>query len=179
MMVASRVVAQALLLIAVSALSGACGGASGTATVVATSAPVSASTPASSPPAPTTTTVVPVVTPRATATPASSSTVAPLTTVAASPPAAAPTMSAVPSTVEVKIVDFAFEPATLTIPVGASVVWTNTGVQHTVFSTQPVRLLFSPVLEKGDTYRFTFTRPGTYTYVCSLHPDMMGQIVVQ
>lgn len=80
-------------------------------------------------------------------------------------------------TVEVKIVDFAFVPATLTVAVGTTVVWRNTGVEHTTMSLD--NLWSSTVLEAGDTFRYTFTKPGTYKYICGLHPEMKATVVVQ
>jgi OOP family OmpA-OmpF porin len=76
----------------------------------------------------------------------------------------------------VTIADFAFSPATLTVPVGTAVTWTNQdGSNHLVkFSDAG-----SDRLKKGATYRRTFTAPGTYAYECSIHPSMTGTVVVQ
>lgn len=98
-------------------------------------------------------------------------------TVTASRAAATPVALPTPGTAEVKIVDFAFVPATLTVPVGTTVVWTNTGVEHTTTSRDNVWA--SEVMEPGDTFRFTFTQPGTYPYLCALHPDMVAVVIVR
>jgi plastocyanin len=82
-----------------------------------------------------------------------------------------------PGTVEVQIVDFAFVPATLIVPVGTTVRWTNTGVEHTTTSRDNV--WGSEVLERGETFSFRFTQPGTYPYICGLHPDMTAVVIVQ
>ena len=37
----------------------------------------------------------------------------------------------------------------------------------------------SDILMAGDTYSFTFSAPGTYPIICTLHPDMVGTVVVQ
>jgi len=79
----------------------------------------------------------------------------------------------------VRIVDFAFEPATLTVPVGTTVIWRNTGVQHTVLTLTGSVRIASDVLEGGDAFSFTFAQSGTFPYVCGLHPDMEGTIVVR
>jgi plastocyanin len=78
----------------------------------------------------------------------------------------------------VMIMDYAFTPADLTIPVGTTVVWTNMdAAAHDVVSTDGGPL-DSPNLATGDTFEFTFDTPGTYEYFCSLHPDMTGTITV-
>ncbi len=81
-------------------------------------------------------------------------------------------------TVEVRIVDFAFEPATITVSPGTTVVWTNVGpTAHTTTSRQ--RLWDSGILQKGASYRFTFDKPGAYDYWCVLHPSMLGTVIVK
>ena len=55
--------------------------------------------------------------------------------------------------------------------------WTNDGlVIHTTTSTDGV--WDSAILNPGDTFSFTFDEAGTYEYLCSLHPTMVGTIVV-
>jgi len=79
---------------------------------------------------------------------------------------------------QVTIDNFAFNPATLTIPAGTTVTWTNQDdMLHTV--TAANRLFSSKGLETGDVYSHTFTTPGTYTYFCSLHPRMTATIIVK
>ena len=95
----------------------------------------------------------------------------------ATAPAGASATTGTAGTVEVKIVDFAFDPPTLTVPVGTKVTWTNTGVQHTVLSLDGV--FSSKILDRGDTFSFTFDKAGTFKYMCGLHPDMKATIVVQ
>ena len=77
----------------------------------------------------------------------------------------------------VTIVKFAFSPETITVPVGASVTWTNQDLDtpHIVaFSDQS-----SPKLDKGATWSRSFSTPGTYTYKCGVHPYMTGTVVVK
>ncbi|HJQ42750.1 MAG TPA: cupredoxin family copper-binding protein [Jatrophihabitantaceae bacterium] len=84
-----------------------------------------------------------------------------------------------PSGVSVAIKNYAFSPATLSVGVGSTVTWTNDDTApHTVtVSSGPVKFA-SPTLQKGDTYSFTFTTPGTYSYYCAVHPSMTGSVVV-
>ena len=79
---------------------------------------------------------------------------------------------------EVKIDNFSFGPQTVTIPVGATVTWTNRDdIPHTVVSTDGV--FKSKVRDTDEKFSYTFTKAGTYSYFCSVHPKMTGQIVVQ
>jgi plastocyanin len=83
-----------------------------------------------------------------------------------------------PETTEVKIDNFSFGPATLTVPVGTSVTWTNRDdIPHTVVSTDGV--FKSKVLDTDEKFSFTFSKAGTYPYFCSIHPKMTGKVVVQ
>ncbi|MGW3246113.1 cupredoxin domain-containing protein [Streptomyces sp. NPDC001070] len=76
----------------------------------------------------------------------------------------------------VAIAGFAFSPATLTVSHGTSVTWTNHDSEpHNVVGGP----LHSPTLSKGASYSYTFTRPGTYSYICSIHPYMHGTVVVK
>jgi plastocyanin len=79
----------------------------------------------------------------------------------------------------VKIDNFSFIPATLTVPPGAKVTWTNNDdVPHTVVSTNNA-FTHSPALDTDDAFSYTFTKAGTYEYFCSVHPKMVGKIVVR
>jgi len=82
------------------------------------------------------------------------------------------------ATSEVKIDNFSFGPQTLTVPVGATVTWTNRDdIPHTVVSTDGV--FKSKVRDTDETFSYTFTKPGTYPYFCSIHPKMTGQVMVK
>src|SRR5579884_471791 len=77
----------------------------------------------------------------------------------------------------VTIANFAFAPGSITVAPGTTVTWTNTdSVAHTV--TADDKSWGSGSLSKNATYSFSFTQPGTYTYHCSIHPDMTGTIIV-
>jgi plastocyanin len=77
----------------------------------------------------------------------------------------------------VSIVDFAFQPASIEVPAGSTVTWTNTGAApHTV--TADDGSFDSGKLGPGASFNQTFTTPGTYTYHCEVHPQMTGTVVV-
>jgi len=81
---------------------------------------------------------------------------------------------------EVVIDNFTFGPNMLTVAAGTKVTWKNDDSDpHTVTSAADPKLLKSPPLDTGDSFSFTFDKPGTYKYFCSLHPHMQGAIVVQ
>ena len=78
---------------------------------------------------------------------------------------------------EVAIDNFNFAAPTITVPVGATVTWTNRDdVPHNVVSTD--NAFKSPVLDTDQKFSHMFETPGTFKYYCSLHPRMTGQIVV-
>jgi plastocyanin len=79
---------------------------------------------------------------------------------------------------EVKIDNFSFGPQTVTVPVGATVTWINNDdIPHTVVSTDGV--FKSKVRDTDEKFSYTFTKAGTYSYYCSVHPKMTGKVVVQ
>lgn len=78
----------------------------------------------------------------------------------------------------VNIVDFEFQPSSITVSVGTTVTWHNMGsVTHTVTSTSG--LFNSGNISPGGTFPFTFENAGTYTYHCSIHTSMTGTVIVQ
>lgn len=77
----------------------------------------------------------------------------------------------------IELTDFMFSPAALTVPVGTTVSWKNLDEEpHTVISVDG--LFRSGALDKDEAFRFTFSSAGTFRYVCSIHPKMVGTIVV-
>ena len=80
------------------------------------------------------------------------------------------------STHEVAIDDDRFSPATIEIEVGETVVWTNRGRE--VHTTTSDGAWDSGDIRPGAEFSFTFTRAGTYDYVCQYHPEMRGRVVV-
>ena len=84
------------------------------------------------------------------------------------------------STVEVKIDNFSFGPGSLTVAIGTTVTWTNRDdIPHTVVSTDDAKTFKSKVLDTDEKFSFTFSKPGTYPYFCSIHPKMTGKVIVQ
>ena len=77
---------------------------------------------------------------------------------------------------DIRVVDNAFSPKTKTITAGTTLVWSNAGaLPHTVTRSGAFD---SGLLMPGDTYRRSFNTPGTYDYLCTLHPGMVGSVVV-
>jgi plastocyanin len=80
--------------------------------------------------------------------------------------------------VEVKIDNFSFSPATITVPVGTTVRWTNRDdIPHTVVADD--KSFKSKPLDTDEQFTYTFTKPGIYPYFCSIHPRMTAKVVVQ
>jgi plastocyanin len=80
----------------------------------------------------------------------------------------------------VTISNFAFGPAVLTVVPGTKVTWTNSDEEpHTVMSADGGLTFKSPALDTDDKFSFTFEKPGTYKYFCSIHPHMVGTVVVK
>jgi plastocyanin len=84
--------------------------------------------------------------------------------------------SAQPAQIVIK--DFMFKPASVTLQAGSTVTWANKDDEpHTVVSD--TGLFRSGAVDTGDTFSFRFDKPGTYHFSCSIHPRMIGTIVVQ
>lgn len=78
----------------------------------------------------------------------------------------------------VTIQNFAFSPATITIKAGQSVTWTNEdNIGHS--ATSDNGSFDTGVLSQGQSKSITFAKAGTYTYHCSVHPDMKATVIVQ
>jgi len=89
----------------------------------------------------------------------------------------APSMAPAASATAVTISGFAFGPASISIPVGSTVTWTNQdGTAHTV--TADDGSFDSGSLAQGATFSQTFDTPGTYTYHCAIHSSMTGTVTV-
>ena len=79
---------------------------------------------------------------------------------------------------EVKIDNFSFGPAAITVAAGTTVTWTNRDdIPHTVVADD--KTFKSKVLDTDEKFSYTFTKAGTYPYYCTIHPKMTGTIVVQ
>lgn len=80
-----------------------------------------------------------------------------------------------PNTVNIQ--NNAFNPNSLTVQTGTTVNWVNLDSNtHRVTSDSDV--FDSGNLSKDQSYSFTFSQPGTYTYHCTLHPNEVGTIIV-
>jgi plastocyanin len=89
-----------------------------------------------------------------------------------------------PSTAETQdpnrivVKEFMFMPNSLTVKAGSTVTWANMDDEpHTVVSN--TGLFRSGALDTNDSFSFKFDTPGTYHFTCSIHPRMVGTIVVQ
>ena len=87
-------------------------------------------------------------------------------------------VAAAASPATVQIDNFAFTPATLTVTAGTSVTWKNEddsphriGDKNGTFK--------SAALDTDDSFSHTFTTPGEYPYICTIHPYMVGKIIVK
>ncbi len=80
--------------------------------------------------------------------------------------------------VQIKIDNFVFVPATITVKPGDTVTWENVDdIPHTVTSKTP-GIFRSKPLDTNDKYAFTFATEGTFDYFCGLHPHMQGKVIV-
>lgn len=78
---------------------------------------------------------------------------------------------------QVEMNGFIFAPARIKVAVGTTITWTNVDdAPHSV--TFDGGLKDSGVFQRGGTFSYTFTTPGSYTYHCSVHPYMVGEVIV-
>jgi plastocyanin len=79
---------------------------------------------------------------------------------------------------KIVVKDFMFMPTPLTVKAGSTVTWTNMDDEpHTVVSD--TGLFKSGGMDTNESFSFKFDKPGTYHFTCSIHPRMVGTIVVQ
>jgi plastocyanin len=84
-----------------------------------------------------------------------------------------------PAASQITIDNFSFAPVTLTVTAGTKVTWVNhDDIPHTVVSDDKATFK-SQALDTDEKFSFTFAKPGTYTYFCSIHPKMTAKVVVQ
>jgi len=82
--------------------------------------------------------------------------------------------------VKVRIDNFAFIPATITVAAGTRLRWVNEDdVPHVVIGVDKDTPIKSPPLDTDDEYAVVLDKPGTYKYFCSLHPHMVGTVLVR
>ena len=78
----------------------------------------------------------------------------------------------------ITIDNFTFSPKELAVAVGTTVKWVNhDDIPHLVVEKKTT--FRSKALDTGDSYSYTFTSAGTFDYFCSLHPHMVGQVIVK
>jgi amicyanin len=78
----------------------------------------------------------------------------------------------------VSIENFAFNAPAITVAAGTTVTWSNNDdIPHTVRAVDGS--FHSVAMDSGDHYSFTFTKPGVYNYFCTIHPKMVGKIIVK
>jgi plastocyanin len=78
----------------------------------------------------------------------------------------------------VAIQNFAFSPATVTVKAGTTITWTNQDQDpHTVTAMNNGPFHSTP-LNNGESYHYTFTTPGHFDYLCTIHPFMTATVVV-
>jgi plastocyanin len=83
-----------------------------------------------------------------------------------------------PDANRIVVKDFMFTPNSLTIKAGSSVTWSNQDDEpHTVVSD--AGLFRSGAMDTNESFSYKFDSPGTYHFTCSIHPRMVGTIVVQ
>lgn len=71
-----------------------------------------------------------------------------------------------------------FSPMVLTVPPGTTVTWKNSDDEpHLVVSLDGK--FRSQALDQNETFSSQFDKPGTYKYICSIHPQMKGTIIVK
>ncbi|MGQ4597321.1 plastocyanin/azurin family copper-binding protein [Nocardia sp. R6R-6] len=93
---------------------------------------------------------------------------------------AQPTGERKPAAVTVTVDDMKFSPAEVTIRVGDTVTWKfDDKVPHTVQGIGDKAMgINSRIFDRGE-WSYTFTSPGTYRYLCALHPEMRGSVTVE
>ena len=81
---------------------------------------------------------------------------------------------------KITIGNFTFSPATLEVPAGTTLQWSNEDdVPHTIVGSDAGSPLKSPALDTEDRYSVVLDHPGVYHYFCSLHPHMTGTVIVK
>jgi len=83
--------------------------------------------------------------------------------------------------VEVSMKDILFKPESVTVKSGGAVQWTNDDpFEHTVtYESGPGEKFDSKTVAGGDTFEQTFTKAGTVKYICTIHPQQKGDVIVE
>lgn len=93
---------------------------------------------------------------------------------------APPPRGAPPAQPQVEVIDYGFSPQQISVQPGASITWTNDGSDgHDVTGGGPGGEWRSGPLAPSERYTRQFDLPGTFEYVCTIHPEMRGKVIVQ
>jgi plastocyanin len=89
-----------------------------------------------------------------------------------------PSVAGTPEPAKIVVKNFMFTPTPLTVKAGSTVTWINKDDEpHTVVSD--TGLFKSGGMDTNESFSFKFDKPGTYHFICTIHPRMVGTIVVQ
>jgi plastocyanin len=89
-----------------------------------------------------------------------------------------PSTAATPDPIRIVAKDFMFAPKSLTVKAGSTVTWANMDDEpHSVVSD--TGMFRSAAMDTNESFSFKFDKPGTYHFTCSIHPRMVGTIVVE
>jgi plastocyanin len=108
---------------------------------------------------------------------ATTATTVPSTTALTTPATTVVQTTAPPTLVTITIQNFTFSPASVTVPLGSTVTWTNLDAAAHQISSDTHAFLGNP-LSQGSSYSFTFMSRGTFPYHCAIHPSMKGTVTV-
>ena len=76
------------------------------------------------------------------------------------------------------MIDYAFSPARITVTAGTKVTFTNTGTQPHNAAGADAGGWDTGLLDAGKSATVTFNKAGTYNFICTPHPYMIGQVIV-
>jgi plastocyanin len=104
-------------------------------------------------------------------------TTVPSTTTLTTPATTSVQTPAPPVLVTITIQNFTFDPASVTVPAGSTITWTNLDAAAHQIASDTQAFMGNP-MSQGSIYSFTFMTPGTFPYHCAIHPFMKGTITV-
>src|SRR5882757_2247093 len=93
-------------------------------------------------------------------------------------PSIAKAQTPIENTNSIRIIDYAFSPARITVTAGTKVTFTNAGSQAHNAAGADAGGWDTDVLNQGENATVTFNKPGTYSFICTPHPFMIGQVIV-
>jgi plastocyanin len=64
------------------------------------------------------------------------------------------------------------------VKAGTTITWTNRDQDAHTVTAMPGGAFHSPTLTTGQSYQYTFTTPGRFDYLCTIHPFMTATVVV-